>query len=51
MPFLDGLQVRESSANPRRNSIARLLRGEASADRGTDVPAVLTEQLLALAAE
>ena len=51
LPFLDGLQVREPSANPRRNTIVRLLRGEVAADRGTDVPAVLAEQLLALVAE
>ena len=51
LPFLDGLRVREPSANPRRNAIVRLLRGEAAADRGTDVPAVLAEQLLALVAE
>ena len=48
LPFLDGLRVREPSANPRRNTIVRLLRGEIAADRGTDVPAVLAEQLLAL---
>jgi DNA-binding CsgD family transcriptional regulator/tetratricopeptide (TPR) repeat protein len=51
LPFLDGLRVREPSANPRRETIVRMLRGEASADRGTDVPGVLTEQLLALVAE
>jgi DNA-binding CsgD family transcriptional regulator len=51
LPFLDALRVRQPSANPRRNAIARLLRGEAAADRGTDVPAVLAEQLLALVAE
>ena len=51
LPFLDGLRVREPSPNPRRNTIVRLLRGEVSADRGTDVPAVLAEQLLALIAE
>jgi DNA-binding CsgD family transcriptional regulator len=51
LPFLDGLRVREPSANPRRNTIVRLLRGEVSADRGTDLPAVLAEQLLALIAE
>ena len=51
LPFLDGLQVREPSTNPRRNTIVRLLRGEVTADRGTDVPAVLAEQLLALVAE
>jgi len=51
LPFLDGLRVREPAANPRRNTIVRLLRGEVAADRGTDVPAVLAEQLLALVAE
>jgi DNA-binding CsgD family transcriptional regulator len=51
LPFLDGLRVREPSTNPRRNTIVRLLRGEVSADRGADVPAVLAEQLLALVAE
>jgi DNA-binding CsgD family transcriptional regulator/tetratricopeptide (TPR) repeat protein len=51
LPFLDGLRVREPSTNPRRDTIVRILRGEVSADRGTDVPAVLAEQLLALVAE
>jgi DNA-binding CsgD family transcriptional regulator/tetratricopeptide (TPR) repeat protein len=51
VPFLDGLRVREPSTNPRRNTIVRLLRGEATADRGTDVPAALAEQLLALVTE
>jgi DNA-binding CsgD family transcriptional regulator len=51
LPFLDGLRVREPSTNPRRNTIVRLLRGEVAAGRGTDVPAVLAEQLLALVAE
>src|SRR5689334_6578621 len=51
LPFLDGLRVREPSANPRRSTIVRLLRGEATADRGTDVPAMLAEQLLALITE
>src|SRR5690349_18817434 len=48
---LVGLRVRESSSNPRRNTIVGLLRGEVAADRGTDVPAVLAEQLLALVTE
>jgi hypothetical protein len=30
LPFLDGLRVREPSANPRREAIVRLLRGEAT---------------------
>jgi DNA-binding CsgD family transcriptional regulator len=51
LPFLDGLQVREPSVNPRRETIVRLLRGEVTTGRGTDVPAVLAEQLLALVAE
>jgi len=51
LPFLDGLQVREPSVNPRRNAIVQLLRGEVTADRGTDVPAMLAEQLLALVTE
>ena len=51
LPFLDALQVREPSANPRRNAIVRLLHGEIAAGRGADVPAVLAEQLLALVAE
>ena len=51
LPLLDALRVRESSANPRRNSIVRLLRGEVAVDRGTDVAAALAEQLLALVAE
>jgi DNA-binding CsgD family transcriptional regulator/tetratricopeptide (TPR) repeat protein len=51
LPVLDGLRVREPSANPRRNTITRLLRGEVAADRGADVPAALSEQLLALVTE
>jgi DNA-binding CsgD family transcriptional regulator len=51
LPFLDGLRVREPSANARRNAIVRLLRGEATVDRGTDVQTMLAEQLLALVTE
>jgi DNA-binding CsgD family transcriptional regulator len=51
LPFLDALQVREPSANPRRTAIVRLLRGEIVADRGADMPAALAEQLLALLVE
>jgi len=51
LPFLDGLRVREPSADPRRMTIVGLLRGEVAADRGADVPAVLAEQLLALVTE
>jgi DNA-binding CsgD family transcriptional regulator len=49
LPLLDGLRVREPSANPRRKTIVRLLDGEAAA--GVNVPAVLAEQLLALITE
>ena len=48
LPLLDGLRVREPSADPRQAMIVRLLRGEFTADRGTDVSATLAEQLLAL---
>ncbi len=51
LPLLEALRVREPSANPRRTTIVGLLRGEGTADRGTDVPAVLAEQLLALVGE
>jgi DNA-binding CsgD family transcriptional regulator len=51
LPFLDALRVRETSPNPRRDTIVRLLRGEVGADRGTDVQAMLAEQLLALVTE
>src|ERR1700745_3517773 len=49
-PFLDGLRVREPSANTRRTAILRVLRGEAATER-TGVSALLTEQLLALVTE
>ena len=48
LPFLDALAVRRPSASARRAAIAGLLRGEIAADRGSDVPAVLAEQLIAL---
>ena len=51
LPFLDALAVRARSANPRRNMIAGLLRGELLTDRAADVPAVLAEQLQALVAD
>ncbi len=50
LPLLEGLRVREPSANPRRATIVRLLRGEVAADRSMDV-SVVAEQLLALIAE
>jgi DNA-binding CsgD family transcriptional regulator len=51
LPLIEALGVRQPSANPRRNTILGLLRGEVAADRGIDVSAALAEQLLALAAE
>jgi DNA-binding CsgD family transcriptional regulator len=51
LPFLDALRVREPSASARRNTIVQLLRGEIGTDRGSDISAVLGEQLLALITE
>jgi tetratricopeptide (TPR) repeat protein len=51
LPLIEALGVRQPSANPRRNTILGLLRGEVAADRGIDVSAALAEQLLALVAE
>jgi transcriptional regulator with XRE-family HTH domain/tetratricopeptide (TPR) repeat protein len=51
LPFIEGLRVREISANRRRKTILRLLRGEHTSGHGMDVPAVLAEQLLALVAD
>lgn len=53
VPFLDALRVRSHpDRGTRRDAIVRLLDGAgADDDRGTDVPAVLAEQLLALIAE
>lgn len=51
LPFLDTLRVREPSANPRRDAIVRLLRGELGGECGIDVTAALMEQLLVLVAD
>jgi DNA-binding CsgD family transcriptional regulator len=51
LPFLDALRVRRAAANARRTAIAGLLRGEVATDRGADVPAMLAEQLIALAVD
>src|SRR5215467_336613 len=51
LPLLEGLQVRELSTSPRRNTIVRLLRGEVTVGRGMDASAALAEQLLALITE
>ncbi|HEX3388281.1 MAG TPA: AAA family ATPase [Streptosporangiaceae bacterium] len=51
LPILDGLRVREPSANPRQETIVALLRGEVASGHGEDVPSALAEQLLALVTE
>jgi DNA-binding CsgD family transcriptional regulator len=51
LPLLDALRVREPSADARRGTILRLLRGEQAAGPGADVSATLAEQLLALVTE
>jgi hypothetical protein len=51
LPLVEGLRVREPSSNPRRHMIVRLMQGEFTADRGADISAALSEQLLALVAE
>src|SRR5258706_574325 len=51
LPLLEAFRVREPSENPRRDSILQLLRGEVTADPGTDVSAALAEQLLTLITE
>ena len=48
LPLLEGLRLREASADPRRKAILNLLSGEAEADRGVDVSTALPEQVLAL---
>ena len=51
LPLLDALRVREPSADLRRTTIVRLLRGELAAEHGADISAALGEQVLALIAE
>ena len=51
LPLLDALRVREPSADERRTTIVRLLRGEFTSGRGEDLSAALAEQLLALVDE
>jgi DNA-binding CsgD family transcriptional regulator/tetratricopeptide (TPR) repeat protein len=51
LPLTYGLQVREISSDPRRATIAGLLRGELSAGKGVDLSAAAAEQLLALVDE
>ena len=51
LPLLDGLQVRESTSDPRRTTIVRLLRGEFTAGRAEDLSAAGVEQVLTLVHE
>jgi DNA-binding CsgD family transcriptional regulator len=51
LPLLDALRVREPSADERRTTIVRLLRGEFTFGRAEDLSAALAEQLLALVGE
>ena len=51
LPLLDALRVREPSADARRATIVRLLRGELATGHGADVSAAIGEQILALIAE
>jgi tetratricopeptide (TPR) repeat protein len=51
LPLLEGLRVRESAEDPRRRSIARLLRGELTAGSGVDLPVGVAEHLVALVEE
>jgi tetratricopeptide (TPR) repeat protein len=48
LPLLDALGVHDPAADPRRATIARMLRGETPAEPGPDWLAALGEQLLAL---
>jgi len=51
VPMLDALGVRDSSADPRRASIARLLHGDQAQAGGTDVVTSAAERLLSLVDE
>lgn len=51
LPLTYGLQVREQPGDPRRATIAGLLRGELTTAKGVDLPAAAAEQLLALVDE
>ncbi len=48
LPLLDGLRVRESADDPRRQAIVRLLRGEVIAGSGVDLSTAAAEHLLEL---
>jgi DNA-binding CsgD family transcriptional regulator len=48
LPLTYGLQVREIPTDPRRATIAGLLRGELTPGKGADLSAAAAEQLLAL---
>lgn len=51
VPIVEALGLREASTDPRRSSIARLLRGDPAEASGTDVVTAATERLLSLVDE
>ncbi len=51
LPLLEGLRVRESADDPRRQAIVRLLRGEVIAGSGVDLSTAAAEHLLELVAK
>ncbi|MFG1924854.1 AAA family ATPase [Cryptosporangium sp. NPDC048952] len=48
LPFLDALEVRESTTDPRRRAVLRLLRGDFAAGASVDAVTAASEQLFAL---
>lgn len=48
LPFLDALEIRESTADSRRRSVLRLLRGDFSAGAAVDAVTAASEHLFAL---
>ncbi|GAA0278025.1 helix-turn-helix transcriptional regulator [Cryptosporangium japonicum] len=48
LPFVDALDIRESTSDPRRRSVLRLLRGDLSTGSVVDVVTAVSEQLFAL---
>jgi DNA-binding CsgD family transcriptional regulator len=51
LPLLDALQITSSTQDPRRGAISELLRGRATAGKGTDLAAAAAEQLIVLVDE
>ncbi|MFG1643195.1 AAA family ATPase [Amycolatopsis sp. NPDC049252] len=51
LPLLDALQITASTQDPRRGAIAELLRGRATAGKGTDLATAAAEQVIVLVEE